>query len=103
MKKYIVEITDEALLDMEKLYNYIASNLSAPENAVGQYNRIADEILKLDYFPERFKEIEMELERAKGLRRMVVDNYSVFYVINGNRVVVTDILYSATDITKRLK
>jgi toxin ParE1/3/4 len=45
----------------------------------------------------------MELERAKGLRRMVVDNYSVFYVINGDRVVVTDILYSATDITKRLK
>jgi toxin ParE1/3/4 len=36
MKKYIVEITDEALLDMEKLYNYIALNLSAPENAVGQ-------------------------------------------------------------------
>ena len=103
MKKYVVEITDEALLDMEKLYNYIALNLSAPENAVGQYNRIADEILKLDHFPERFKEIELELERAKGLRRMMVDNFSVFFVIEGERVVVTDVLYSATDIVKHLK
>jgi len=53
MKRYVVEITDEALLDMEKLYNHIALNLSAPENAIGQYNRIADEILKLE-FPRAF-------------------------------------------------
>ena len=55
MKSYIVEITDEALSDMEQIYNHIALNLSAPKNAMGQYNRIADEILKLDTFPERFK------------------------------------------------
>lgn len=103
MKRYVVEITEEALLDMEKLYNYIAMNLSAPENALGQYNRIADEILKLEYFPERFKELELNLVRAKGLRRMVVDNYLVFFVIKGDRVVVTDVLYSATDIAKGLK
>jgi len=53
MKRYVVEITDEALLDMEKLYNHIALNLSAPENAIGQYNRIADEILKSE-FPRAF-------------------------------------------------
>ncbi|MCP1103167.1 toxin ParE1/3/4 [Aequitasia blattaphilus] len=103
MKRYVVEITEEALLDMKKLYNYIAMNLSAPENALGQYNRIADEILKLEYFPERFKELELNLVRAKGLRRMVVDNYLVFFVIKGDRVVVTDVLYSATDIAKGLK
>ena len=39
MKRYVVEITDEALLDMEKLYNHIALNLSAPENAIVQYNK----------------------------------------------------------------
>jgi len=43
-----VEITNEALADMEQLYNHIALKLLAPENAMGQYNRIADEILKLD-------------------------------------------------------
>ena len=50
MKQYIVEITDEALADMEQIYNHIAYVLLAPENAMGQYNRIADGILKLDVF-----------------------------------------------------
>lgn len=47
MNQYIVEITDEALADMEELYNHIAYILLAPENAIGQYNRIADAILKI--------------------------------------------------------
>ena len=54
MDKYEVKITDEALADMEKIYEYIANQLSAPENALGQYNRIADAILTLDSFPDRF-------------------------------------------------
>ena len=49
MKQYKVEITKEALQDMEDIYNYIAIDLLAPENAMGQYNRIADEILTLDF------------------------------------------------------
>lgn len=63
MKQYAVEITDEALADMEQLYNYIAYNLLSPEK----------------------------------------DNYSVFFVIKEDRVIVTDVLYSASDINSRLK
>ena len=55
MKQYKVEITEEALQDMEDIYNYIAIDLLASENAMGQYDRIADEILTLDTFPERFR------------------------------------------------
>ena len=45
MKQYKVEITEEALQDMEDIYNYIAIDLLAPDNAMGQYNLIADEYL----------------------------------------------------------
>jgi hypothetical protein len=31
-----------------------------------------------------------------------MDNYSVFYVIKEDRVIVIDVLYSASDISKRL-
>lgn len=103
MKRYTVEITDEALADMEGLYHHIAYVLLAPENAIGQYNRIADEILKLETFPERCRIMDSEPERSNGIRRMVVDNYSVFYVIKEDRVIVTDVLYSASDIERRLK
>lgn len=103
MIEYTVEITDEALNDMEQLYNYITFSILSPENAIEQYNRIAEAILKLDTFPECFQVMESEPEFSKGIRRMVVDNYSVFYVVQSNRVIVTDVLYSASDIDKRLK
>ena len=62
MKQYKVEITKEALQDMEDIYNYIAIDLLALDNAMGQYNRIADEILTLDTFPERFRIMDSEPE-----------------------------------------
>ena len=103
MKHYIVEITDDALADMEQLYNHIAFVLLSPENAAGQYNRIADEILKLDIFPERFRIVDSEFGHSNGMRRMPVDNYSIFYLVRENKVIVTNVLYSASDIEERLK
>lgn len=103
MKHYTVEVTNEALADMEQLYNHIAYVLQAPENAMDQYNRIADAILTLDTMAERIRIMESEPERSKEMRRLLVDNYSVFFVIQGDKVIVTDVLYSASDIESRLK
>ena len=36
---------------MEEIYHYIAIQLQAPENAMGQYNRIAEAIEGLRVFP----------------------------------------------------
>lgn len=58
VKQYTVEITNEALADMEQLYNHIANVLLAPENAIGQYDRIADAILTLDTCFRYRKQIE---------------------------------------------
>lgn len=103
MKQYKVQITDKALADMEEIYNYIAIQLQAPENAIGQYNRIAKAIEELNIFPEKARLMESEKERAIGLRQLVVDNYSVFYVVENERVIVMRVLYSASDISIRLK
>lgn len=37
-----------------------------------------------------------------GLRQLSVDNYSVFYVVKEKRVIVARVLYSASDISRRL-
>lgn len=103
MKQYTVEITNEALADMDQLYNHIAYVLQAPENAMDQYNRIADAILTLDTMAERIRIMESEPERSKEMRRLLIDNYSVFFVIQGDKVIVTDVSYSASDIENRLK
>ena len=88
---------------MEGIYNYIAINLQSPENAMGQYNRIADAAVNLAFYPEKFRLADFEPERSQGLRRLIVDNYSVFYVFADEVVTVTRVLYSASDIEKRLK
>ena len=102
MKQYTVQITDKALADMEEIYNYIAIQLQAPENAMGQYNRIAEAIEGLHVFPERAKLMESEPERTMGLRQLAVNHYSVFYVIEDMQVIVIRVLYSAMDISRRL-
>ena len=101
MKQYKVRITDKALADMEEIYNYIATQLQAPENAMSQYNWIAKAIEELSMFPEKAR-MESEPERAMGLRQLVIDKYSAFYVIKDMKVIVIRVLYSAMDISKRL-
>lgn len=102
MKHYTVQITDKALADMEGIYEYIAIKLQAPENALGQYNRIAEAIEELNVFPERVRIMESEPEHTMGLRQLPVDNYSAFYVVKEERVIVARVLYSPCDLGKRL-
>jgi addiction module RelE/StbE family toxin len=102
MKQYRVQITDKALEDMEEIYTYIAEQLQAPESAMGQYNRIAEAIQKLNVFPERVRIMESEPEHSMGLRQLPIDNFSAFYMVEDDKVIVTRVLYSASDIGKRL-
>ena len=88
---------------MEQLYNHIAYVLQAPENAMDQYNRIADAILTLDTMAGENPYYGIRAGTKKEMRRLLVDNYSVFFVIQGDKVIVTDVLYSASDIESRLK
>lgn len=59
--------------------------------------------MTLDTMAERICIMESEPERSKEMRRLLIDNYSVFFIIQGDKVIVTDVLYSASDIENRLK
>lgn len=103
MRQYKVLVTDEALNDMRLIYEYIAEELLSPDTAMGQYNRIADAIESLDQMPERIKLMESEPEKTRGLRRLIVDNYAVFFIIEDETVIVTNVLYGASDIENKLR
>jgi plasmid stabilization system protein ParE len=103
MKKYNVLIADKALRDMETIYQYIAQELLSPDAAMRQYNRIADSILSLETMPERIKIMDAQPEHSIGFRRLLVDHYSVFFVIRGEDIHVIRVLYSASDIEKWMK
>ena len=102
MKMYDVQTSEKSLNDMEAIYDYIAERLLAPNAAMNQYNRIADAILSLEQAPERIKVMDSEPEHSKGIRSLIVDKYTVFFVIKGDLVIIARILYSASDIKERL-
>ena len=87
---------------MRSIWEHIANVLLAPEYAYGQYQRIADAILSLSEMPGRYPLVRFEPERTMGLHRMPVDSYSVFFTISQDAVVVTSVLYTASDIERRL-
>jgi len=52
--------------------------------------------------PERIRLMDTEPERSKGLRPLLVDNYTVFFVIHAETVRIARVLFSGSDIRKRL-
>ena len=65
--------------------------------------KISEKESENEKMPERIKVVEFKPEKSRKIRRMNVDNYSVFFFIYGEEVFVTNVLYSASDISNRLK
>lgn len=51
MDKYQVKINPKAIRELDGIFEYIALEKMAPENAKGQMDRIKKAILKLNTFP----------------------------------------------------
>jgi len=100
---YTVKITESARNDMEKIYNYIALDLFSPLAAMNQYNRIANAISSLKTMPERYPLFESKPERLRGIRKLVVDNYIVCYIVDEKEVVIIAIFYGASDVSAKLQ
>ena len=103
--KYMIDITAQAKSDLQSIYEYIAFELIAPENAAGQLDRLEESIMKLDYMPLRFKEYEYEPWKSRGLRIMPMDNFVVLYIPNEETGVVTIIrvIYGGRNIDELLR
>lgn len=103
MNQYKIKITSKALTDMKTIYEYITENFQAPDTAMNQYNRIALGIESLKDFPKRCKLFDSKQERDLGFRQLFVDNYSIIYIVETNKVTILRVLYSSSDINNRLR
>lgn len=100
-----VQISEQADNDLREIFEHIAFELLAPENAAGQLDRLEEAISKLDHMTEKFRRYEREPWRSRGLRVFPVDNYLVFYIPDMETRVVTVIrvMYAGRDVDKELK
>ena len=54
---YEVEVSEQADSDLRGIFEYIAFELQSPENAIGQLDRLEEQILSLDTMPERYRKV----------------------------------------------
>ena len=101
---YEVELSEQADSDLRGIFEYIAFELQAPENASGQLERLEEQILSLDTIPERYRKYEKEPWETRGLRVLPVDNYVILYIPDSDKKVVTilRVMYAGRDIDNQL-
>jgi toxin ParE1/3/4 len=101
---YKIVYTQESEQDLINIYRYIAINLSVPETAKKQTDRIMNAIKGLNEMPLRHKLYQNEPWHSKGLRVLPVDNYLVFYIVAGEEetVAIVRIMYGGRNIELQL-
>lgn len=104
MNKYKLKFSRIASKDLDDIYNYINDNLKEHEKAEKIYDKIRDEIKKLEYFPKRHQVIKLKDNPYNYARMLIIDNYIVFYIVREEEKVVSirRILYGASNWEKEL-
>jgi toxin ParE1/3/4 len=99
-----VNYTDDAISDLQGVYDYISDVLLEPVTADKQTNRIMDAADSLDNMPFRYRLYDKEPWHSRVLRVLPVDNYLIFYLPEESKYMVTiiRIMYARSDIDRHL-
>lgn len=89
-----------AVQDLEDVIDYL-SQFHA-NTAIKQYDRIVSKIQELPRYPEMYKEYGTGHYRF-NYRKMVVDDYLVFYVVLDEAIEIHRILHGKRDIGRYLE
>lgn len=82
MDKYKIKINPKAIRELDSIYEYIAKEKQAPENAKGQVDRIRKAILNLDIFLQSHQERSEGRYAGKDYRQLLIDNYIAIFRID---------------------
>ena len=94
-ERYKVVILPEAQKDIRDIVFYIASELAAPQAALGLQDAFEEEIRSLSYMPDRVRLVEEQPWKDAGVRKTRVKNYYIYYVISeaGKEVRILAVIY----------
>ena len=87
--EYRVYYSVAAKNDLLSIYRYIAFDLYEPVIAKKQINRLREGIKKLSIFPKKHPSVEWEPWLSMNMRRVTIDNYVVYYLVNDDQRLVT--------------
>lgn len=92
---YRLKMLLKASHDLERIYSYIVNDLFAENAANNLIVQIEKSIMRLKDFPFSCNLVKDEILKNKGYRRLIIDNYVVFYIVDETDevVVIMRILY----------
>lgn len=93
MKKYNIEYSKESKQDLIGIKQYIKYNLQEPEIAQKLISKIRKEINTLKNNPEIYTIIDDDIIKKLEIRKLIVDNYIVFYRIKSNNIQIVRVMY----------
>ncbi len=98
-KKYSLKFTPKAMEDLEGIFMYISNYLFSSEAAEKLIDKIEESIMRLKSFPYSCSFVLDEPLKKRGYRKLIVDHYMVFYLVNEQerQVVIMRILFGASN------
>lgn len=97
--EYRVKITNYAVDQLQEINRYISKSLQAPEVAAKWMQRMKREMADLNIMPKRYPLTEEDPWHTKGIHKMTVDNFIVYYWVDDNKSIVwiTGVIYGRRD------
>ena len=92
MKEYNIEYSKEAKQDLISIKQYI-NNLQEPEIAQKLIFKIRKEINNLKDNPKLYTIIDNNIIKELKIRKLIVDNYIIFFRIKNNCIQIVRIMY----------
>lgn len=93
MSKYKIEYSKDSKQDLIGIKQYIKYNLQESKIAENLINKIRGEINKLKDDPEIYSIIDEDIIKKLEIRKLIVDNYIVFYRVKNNVIEIVRIMY----------
>ena len=96
---YKLKFTPKAEEDLDEIYGYIATKLFAETAAESLMDKIENAFMRLEEYPFSCSFVFDEPLKSRGYRKLIVDNYIAFYLVNKSekQVIIMRVLYGARD------
>lgn len=92
MNKYITQYSEEAKQDLIEIKKYIKYNLQEPNIANKLISKIKNAIEDIKNNPEVYAIIDNDFIKKLEIRKIIVDNYIVFYRIKNNTIEIVRVM-----------
>jgi addiction module RelE/StbE family toxin len=102
---YEVKIITQAQEQMAEIVDYISNELCVPDAANNFLKEMESSIMSLSEFPERYQLIDEEPWRTEGVRKLLVNNFLIYYWIDKDKkkVQVIAVIYEKRNQIAQLK